>query len=36
MNKNKYYVTTTDTFMSGWGCAKNKINKLNRLNFNIN
>jgi hypothetical protein len=23
-----YYVTTTDTFMSGWGQAKNKINKL--------
>ena len=28
MKKNKYYVTTTDTFMSGWGCAENKINKL--------
>ena len=24
----KYYVTMTDMFMSGWGMAKNKINKL--------
>ena len=24
----KYYVTMTDNFMSGWGMAKNKINKL--------
>ena len=24
----KYYVTMTDKFMSGWGMAKNKINKL--------
>ena len=24
----KYYVTMTDKFMSGWGNAKNKINKL--------
>ena len=24
----KYYVSTTDTFMSGWGCADGKINKL--------
>jgi HD superfamily phosphohydrolase YqeK len=24
----KYYVTTTDKFMSGWGLAKGKINKL--------
>lgn len=23
-----YYVTMTDTFMSGWGLAKNKKNKL--------
>ena len=23
-----YYVTMTDKFMSGWGHAKNKINKL--------
>lgn len=23
-----FYVTMTDTFMSGWGCAKDKINKL--------
>lgn len=23
-----YYVTMTDKFMSGWGCAKGKINKL--------
>jgi len=23
-----YYVTMTDTFMSGWGMAKGKINKL--------
>jgi len=25
---NKRYITTTDKFMSGWGHAKNKINKL--------
>jgi len=24
----KYYVTMTDKFMSGWGMAQNKINKL--------
>lgn len=24
----KYYVTMNDTFMSGWGRAENKINKL--------
>ena len=24
----KYYVTMTDKFMSGWGYAKDKINKL--------
>lgn len=24
----KYYVTMTDKFMSGWGHARNKINKL--------
>lgn len=24
----KYYVTMTDKFMSGWGLAKNKINKM--------
>ena len=24
----KYYVTATDTFMSGWGCAEGKINKI--------
>lgn len=24
----KYYVTMTDGFMSGWGQARNKINKL--------
>ena len=23
-----WYVTITDTFLSGWGCAENKINKL--------
>jgi len=23
-----YYVTMTDKFMSGWGCARGKINKL--------
>jgi len=28
MKTNKYYVTMTDSFMSGWGYAKNKINKL--------
>ena len=26
--KTKYYVTMTDKFMSGWGCAEGKINKL--------
>lgn len=26
--KNMYYVTMTDKFMSGWGEAKNRINKL--------
>lgn len=26
--KTEYYVTTTDKFMSGWGHAKGKINKL--------
>ena len=25
---NKYYVTMTDRFMSGWGMAQDKINKL--------
>jgi hypothetical protein len=25
---NKVYVTMTDRFMSGWGCAANKTNKL--------
>ena len=25
---NKFYVTATDKFMSGWGKAKGKINKL--------
>lgn len=25
---NKYYVTMTDSFLSGWGMAKDKINKL--------
>lgn len=25
---NKYYVTMTDKFMSGWGQAQGKINKL--------
>lgn len=24
----KYYVTMNDKFMSGWGCADGKINKL--------
>lgn len=24
----KYYVTATDKFMSGWGLAENKINKM--------
>jgi hypothetical protein len=24
----KYYVTMSDKFMSGWGLAKNKINKI--------
>ena len=24
----KYYVTMTDKFMSGWGMAENKINKM--------
>ena len=23
----KYYVTTTDTFMSGWGTAENRVSK---------
>jgi|LakMenEpi03Aug12_release.lakeMendotaPanAssembly.Ray.scaffolds.fasta_scaffold181457_5 hypothetical protein len=27
-SKKKYYVTMTDRFMSGWGGAKGKINKL--------
>ena len=26
--ENKWYVTMTDSFMSGWGLAKNKTNKL--------
>ncbi len=26
--KTKYYVTMTDKFMSGWGRARDKINKL--------
>ena len=25
---NKYYVTATDIFLSGWGKAKGKINKI--------
>jgi hypothetical protein len=25
---NKYWVSMTDKFMSGWGMAENKINKL--------
>ena len=28
MNKSKYYVTMTDKYMSHWGMAENKINKL--------
>ena len=28
MKTEKYYVTMTDKFMSGWGMAENKINKL--------
>ena len=28
MNNKKYYVTMTDKFMSGWGQAEGKINKL--------
>ena len=28
MTAKKYYVTMTDKFMSGWGKAKGKINKL--------
>jgi hypothetical protein len=28
MEKNKIYVTMTDKFMSGWGLAEGKINKL--------
>ena len=28
MKTNKYYVTMTDKFMSGWGMADNKINKM--------
>ncbi len=27
-NKNMYFVIMTDTFLSGWGDADNKINKL--------
>ena len=26
--ENKWYVTMTDSFMSGWGLSKNKTNKL--------
>lgn len=28
MRKYKYYVTATDSFMSGWGCAKGLTNKV--------
>lgn len=28
MKKYAYYVTATDTFMSGWGCAEGLINKV--------
>jgi len=28
MKQRKYYVVMTDKFMSGWGMAKDKINKL--------
>lgn len=28
MRSYPYYVTATDTFMSGWGCAEGKINKV--------
>lgn len=28
MTNRKYYITMTDSFMSGWGRANNKINKL--------
>lgn len=28
MNHNKFYVTMNDTFMSGWGKAEGKTNKL--------
>lgn len=28
MKTEKYYVTMTDKFMSGWGMAENKINKM--------
>lgn len=28
MKSYKYYVTATDSFMSGWGCAEGKINKI--------
>ena len=28
MKKEKWYVTSTDTFMSNWGRAKNRTNKL--------
>lgn len=28
MKKQKYYVTMTDRFMSGWGMARGKTNKL--------
>ena len=27
-SENKYYVTMTDRFLSGWGMAEGKINKL--------
>ncbi|MGL5134485.1 MAG: hypothetical protein ACRC78_18310 [Planktothrix sp.] len=28
MKNNKYYVTATDKFLSGWGLAKGKISKM--------
>jgi len=28
MKNQRYYVTMTDKFMSGWGMAANKTNKL--------
>lgn len=28
MKKYPFYVTATDSFMSGWGCAKGLINKV--------